>query len=238
MSDQGAGSDASGAPAPAQTVSRRAALRVLGAVPIAGAIGALPALAQQVQPRHGHATPNQPTAPPKPASAPAKPKFFTARELRTVRVLADDVLPADARSGSATDAGVPEFMDFNLSVEETSERTRTQFRGGLRWLDTESKRRHGVAYAAARPAQRHAILDDIAFADKAPPALRHGAAFFAAFRDMVASGFWSSAMGWKDLQYQGHTFVPVWNGCPAPALTKLGVTGREMETRVPLQKVE
>ena len=29
-----------------------------------------------------------------------------------MRVLADLIIPKDERSGSATDAGVPEFMDF------------------------------------------------------------------------------------------------------------------------------
>jgi gluconate 2-dehydrogenase gamma chain len=56
------------------------------------------------------------------------------------------------------------------------------------------------------------------------PELRHGAAFFARFRDMAAAGFFSSAIGFKDLQYIGNTFVPQWNGCPDTALRKLGVS--------------
>src|SRR5688500_14621645 len=40
------------------------------------------------------------------------PKFFTAHEWETVRLLVDIIIPRDDRSGSATDAGVPEFMDF------------------------------------------------------------------------------------------------------------------------------
>jgi hypothetical protein len=41
---------------------------------------------------------------------------------------------------------------------------------------------------------------------------------------MVAAGFFSSALGHKDLQYQGNMFIPAWNGCPEPALRKLGVS--------------
>jgi hypothetical protein len=141
-----------------------------------------------------------------------------------VRVLADDVIPRDERSGSATDAKVPEFMDYNLSVEETTRETRVAWRGGLRWMDTESRRRFGVPYAAASTGQRHQILDDIAWADRARPEMRHGAVFFARFRDMAAAGFFSSAIGFKDLQYVGNAFVPVWNGCPEAALRKLGVS--------------
>ena len=212
-----------------RTVSRRTALKVLGAAPI---VGASAFVQQQQQPqqhtRQTHEAPNQPARDTKqPPPAPARPAFFTQREMRTVRVLADDVIPRDERSGSATDAKVPEFMDFNLSVEETPRETRVAWRGGLRWIDTESRRRFGVAYASATPAQRHQILDDIAWADRARPEMRHGAAFFARFRDMAAAGFFSSAVGFRDLQYMGNTFVPEWKGCPEAALRKLGVSYEE-----------
>jgi hypothetical protein len=205
-------------------VSRRTALKVLGAAPVLG-VGTLIQQQQQQQTRQTHEGPNQPARDTKqPAPSPPRAKFFTQRELRTVRVLADDVIPRDERSGSARDANVAEFMDYNLSVEETTRETRVAWRGGLRWMDTESRRRFGVPYASATTAQRHQILDDIAWADRARPEMRYGAAFFARFRDMTAAGFFSSAIGFKDLQYIGNTFVPVWNGCPEAALKKLGVS--------------
>jgi hypothetical protein len=200
-------------------VSRRAALKVLGIAPLA--------LTQQQTPqppRQGHEQPNQPARDTRqPASQPQR-RFFTAKELRTVRVLADDIIPRDAKSGSATEAGVPEFMDFNLSVEETTADTRIAFRGGLRWMDKESRKRFGTDYASATAAQRHLILDDISWPENAAPALSHGVSFFARFRDMVASGFFSSPLGYKDLEYKGHVFVPEWHGCPPEALHKLGVS--------------
>lgn len=207
-------------------LSRRAALKVLGAVPLAGAF----VWQQQQQPgqqapRQTHEAPNQPAADTKrPPRAPRQNKFFTARETRTVRVLADDIIPRDARSGSATDAGVVDFLEYNLASPETSVEARTQWHGGLRWIDTESRRRFGAAYAAATAAQRHQILDDIAYPDRVRPEFRHGSAFFTRFRDMVAAGFFSSAIGVKDLQYQGNAALPAWAGCPEPALRKLGVS--------------
>jgi hypothetical protein len=116
------------------------------------------------------------------------------------------------------------FLDFNLAEPETGEATRTAWRGGLRWLDAESRSRFGVPYATAKAAQRHQILEDIAWVDRVRPDLRHGAVFFARARDMIAAGFFSSAMGYRDLQYQGNTFVPKWTGCPEAALQKLGVS--------------
>ena len=209
------------------SISRRAALKVLGAAPIVG-VGAFveqQQQQQQQQTRQTHEGPNQPARDTKqPAPSQPRAKFFTQRELRTVRVLGDDVIPRDERSGGASDAKVAEFMDYNLSVEETTPETRVAWRGGLRWMDTESRRRFGVSYASATAAQRHQILDDIAWPDRVRPAMRHGAAFFARFRDMAAAGFFSSAIGYKDLQYMGNTFVPQWNGCPEAALRKLGVS--------------
>jgi len=205
-------------------ISRRRALTILGATALAGPAAMAQQPAQQ-RPRSTEAAPNQ--------ARPQQPqrRFFTAHEFRTVRVLGDDVIPRDARSGSASDAGVPAFIDFHLSVEETSAETRLAWRGGLRWLDTEARRRFGKAYALASEAQRHAILDDIAYPDRVEPAMRPGAAFFTRFRDMCAAGFFSSAAGWKDLEYIGNTFVPVWNGCPEPALAKLGVSYDLMDVR-------
>ena len=229
MNEEGSGERGGDA---TQPVSRRRVLQVLGMAPLiaaTGVVGAQPPHGSPQAPRQPHETPNQPAAgAARPANAAPQRRFFTAREWSTVLVLADDIIPRDERSGSATDAGVPAFMDYHMSVPETSDDARTQMRGGLRWLDTESRRRFGVAYHQAREPQRHQLLDDIAVTPaQAKPEHRAGAGFFASFRNLVASG-----MGWKDLQYQGSVFNPDWQGCPQPALDKLGVHYGLMTTRV------
>jgi gluconate 2-dehydrogenase gamma chain len=150
-----------------------------------------------------------------------EPKFFTAHEWETVRILVDLVIPKDERSGSATDAGVPEFMDFMLQERESM---RMPMRGGLAWLDTECRERFGKSFVQCAEPERRAVLDDIAWPGKARPELSHGVAFFNSFRDLTASGFWSSRMGIEDLRYIGNQFVAQWNGCPPEALRKLGLT--------------
>lgn len=148
------------------------------------------------------------------------PKFFTAHEWKTVRVLADMVIPRDERSGSATDAGVPEFMDFMMMDRSSNQ---LPMRGGLAWLDAECRRRSGKSFVACSHAERGAVIDDIAWPEKAAPEASQGVAFFNRFRDLTASGFFSSKMGVADLRYRGNTAVPVWEGCPDDALAKLGV---------------
>jgi hypothetical protein len=68
------------------------------------------------------------------------------------------------------------------------------------------------------------MLGDIAFPDVAPQGYSAGVQFFNSFRDLVASGFWSSRMGVDDLQYTGNVALASWDGCPVEALDRLGVS--------------
>lgn len=164
------------------------------------------------------------------------PNFFTTAEWATVRLLADYVIPGDERSGSATDAKVPEYIDFLLADRDTREASRTAMRGGLGWLDFECQRRFAVTFVGATDAQRRSLLDDIAWPARARPEMSHGVAFFNRFRDLTAAGFFSSQMGWRDVEYVGNAFLPSWDGCPPEAMTKLGVSQALMATRVPVQR--
>ncbi len=154
------------------------------------------------------------------AGTPFQPEFFDVHEYDTVRLLVDLVIPADDRSGSATDAGVPEFMDFMMIDRPDMQEW---MRGGLGWLDIESHRRFDSTFLDAADTQRTEILDAIAWPEQAAEEMSHGVAFFNRFRDLTASGFWSTEMGINDLQYQGNTVVPEWNGCPEEALRHVGV---------------
>jgi len=119
-----------------------------------------------------------------------------------------------------------------MSAPETNDDTRVAMRGGLAWLNTEARSRFKKNYASLTADQRHQILDDIAWPDKVKPEFSQGTAFFSRFRDFVGAGFFSSAMGWKDLQYQGNVFNPNWQGCPPAAMNKLGVSFALMDTRI------
>ena len=148
------------------------------------------------------------------------PKVFTPAEYRTVRVLVDYVIPRDARSGSATDAAVPEFMDVFMEKRDSM---RNWMRTGLAWLDAECNKRFTKAFAECDDTQRRAVLDDIAWPRRARAEMQNGVRFFNNFRNFTASGFWSSKMGVDDLQYMGNRPQAQWSGCPTPALEKLGV---------------
>jgi len=196
-------------------LDRRSMLRILASAPAAAGIVWTDAEAQQA---HHQAKAAQSAAK---AGTPFKPKFFTPHEWETVRVLVDIIIPKDARSGSATDAGVPEFMDFIVADQEQRQ---TAMRGGLAWLDLECQKRFDKTFVACTGEQRTAVLDDIAWPQRAKPEFSHGVRFFSSFRDLTATGFWTSQMGMKDLQYIGNTYLTSWRGCPDECMKALGVT--------------
>lgn len=149
-----------------------------------------------------------------------RPRFYTTGEFRLVRVLGDLILPRDERSGSASDAGVPEFLDFLMTAYPDMQKP---MRDGLAWMDTASRERFGKVFVACTVTEQGRLLDEIAFPKRAAAAVKDGVTFFSRFRDLVASGFWSSRVGVADLQYMGNRPQAAWNGCPPPALAKLGV---------------
>ena len=67
-------------------------------------------------------------------------------------------------------------------------------RGGLAWLNHQCRRRYRAMFAECTDDQRRALLDAIAWPEVAPPDLSQGVAFVNSFRDLTASGFWSSKM--------------------------------------------
>jgi gluconate 2-dehydrogenase gamma chain len=156
------------------------------------------------------------------AKSPFSPAFFDAHEYATLGVLVDLIIPRDDRSGSATDAGVPEFIDF-MMIDEPARQT--AMRGGLAWLDLECLRRFDKTFLDAATADRAAVLDDISWPTRSKPEFSHGTAFFSSLRNLTASGFFTTKMGIADLKYIGNDFVSNWTGCPDEALKKLGVSG-------------
>jgi hypothetical protein len=202
-------------PADAAEMSRRDAVQLLAALPFAAFLSW--PTAEQEKARRFVDTALKSAA----EGTAYAPKFFTAPEFRTARMLADMIIPRDERSGSASEAGVPEFMDFMMIDRPTNQ---TWMRSGLVWLDAQSNSRFSKPFAEATEAQRQQILNDIAWPARAPAAMADAVNFFNRFRDLTSSGFWSSRMGVKDLQYMGNIFVSEWNGCPPAALKKLGVS--------------
>ena len=150
----------------------------------------------------------------------AKEVFLTAAELATIKVMSDIIIPKDDKSGSASEAGVPAFIEF---IVKDMPQYQTPLRGGLRWLDRESTKRFGKIFTLATKAQQIQIVDDIAYPEKAKPIYSQGVAFFNLMRNLTASGYYTSKIGIADLGYMGNT-PNVWDGVPEDVLKQYGVS--------------
>lgn len=153
--------------------------------------------------------------------------FFTPAEMATITILGDIIIPKDAVSGSASEAKVPEFIEF--IVKDMPEH-QTPMRGGLRWLEMVSLKRFGNSFTAITEKQRIEIIDEIAYPKKAKASMKQGVAFFNLMRNLTTTGFYTSEMGVKDVGYMGN--VPnQWNGVPDDVLKEHNLAYSERELK-------
>ena len=153
--------------------------------------------------------------------------FFTAAEIATITILGDIIIPKDAVSGSASDAKVPDFIEF---IVKEMPQHQTPMRGGLRWLNLESLKRFDKDFAGISPAQRIEIVDDIAYPNKAKATMKQGVAFFTLIRNLTTTGFYTSEIGVKDIGYEGNK-PNQWNGVPDDVLKQYGLAYTEKELK-------
>jgi gluconate 2-dehydrogenase gamma chain len=157
----------------------------------------------------------------------AEPAFFTPMEMATITVLGDIIIPRDSISGSASDAKVPAFIEF--IVKDMPEH-QTPIRGGLRWLDVQCLNRYGKAFTECELNQQMQMVDEIAWPKKAKPDMLRGVAFFNLMRNLVATGFYTSEIGVKDVGYIGN-MPNQWNGVPEDVLKQYNLAYTEKELK-------
>jgi gluconate 2-dehydrogenase gamma chain len=153
--------------------------------------------------------------------------FFTPQEMATITILGDIIIPKDDVSGSASEAGVPDFIEF---IVKDMPQHQTPMRGGLRWLDLESTKRFQKAFKECSKQEQIAIVDDIAYPEKAKPEMKQGVAFFNLMRNLTSTGFYTSEMGVKDVGYMGNR-PNQWNGVPDDVLKQYGLAYTEKEMK-------
>jgi gluconate 2-dehydrogenase gamma chain len=146
-------------------------------------------------------------------------KFFNEHEMATITVLGDIIIPKDARSGSASDAKVPEFIEF---IVKDMPQHQVPMRGGLRWLDLQCLNLYNKTFVDASPAQQIAMVTEIAYPKKAKPEMQQGVAFFNRMRDLTATGFFTTKMGIEDIGFAGNA-PNKWTGVPADVLKQYGM---------------
>lgn len=171
----------------------------------------------------------------------AMDKFFTDHEMATITALADIIIPKDEVSGSASDAKVPEFIEFIVKDMPSHQ---VPMKGGLRWLDMHCMKRFEKPFVDCSSAQQIEVVDDIAYPEikykdekgnevkkgKVKPGMQQGVSFFSLMRNLTATGFYTSQIGVKDIGYVGNTATQ-WNGVPADVLKQYNLAYTEKELK-------
>jgi hypothetical protein len=145
--------------------------------------------------------------------------FFTETERKKIDILVDIIIPDDDISGSATDAGVPDFIEFMMKDFPGFQ---NRMRGGLMWLDHECRARYDLDFLNTNPDQRIQIINEIAFPDVANENLNYAVRFFTSLRNLTVTGFYTTAIGFEDLNYLGNR-PNNWDGVPDEILQKYGL---------------
>ncbi len=146
-------------------------------------------------------------------------QFFSEHELETIAVLADLILPATSTAGSATEAGVPEFVEF---IAKDIPEHKIPLRGGIMWLDSYSNRVFNKEFIACEASQQKDILDAIAYPANSSPEVEQGVRFFSIMRNLTLTGYYTTKMGINDLGYIGNS-PNIWNGVPEEVLQEHGM---------------
>lgn len=152
-------------------------------------------------------------------------KFFDEHEMKTISILADIIIPKDETSGSATDAGVPDFIEF---IAKDMPHHQTPLRGGIKWLDLQCMKKFEKPFTDCSSEQQIEIVDAIAYPELAKPEMQQGVAFFNRMRDLTACGFFTSKIGIADIGYAGNQ-PNQWDGVPQEVLDQYGLKYSERE---------
>lgn len=159
----------------------------------------------------------------------AQDKFFTDHEMATITILADIIIPKDEVSGSASEAKVPDFIEF---IVKDMPAHQIPMKGGLRWLDMQCLNRFEKSFKDCSAQQQLEMVDMIAYPEKAKQSkeLTQGVAFFSLMRNLTATGFYTSEIGLKDIGYAGNK-PSQWNGVPEEILKQYNVAYTEKELK-------
>jgi gluconate 2-dehydrogenase gamma chain len=185
-----------------QGIQRREVLRILGTAAVAAhfpgfskwgiACGHIGNAALQIKPAH------------------YQPQFFSAAEYAAVERLADIIIPSDSTPG-AKEAGVAEFIDFMVAHTPDDQ---YPFRMGVAWLNARAEQVSGKPFVELTGEQQNSLLEPLAFKDKARPGEEDGRTFFVLMRNYTVTGFYTSEIGYKQLDNPALKFYSESPQCP------------------------
>jgi gluconate 2-dehydrogenase gamma chain len=139
-----------------------------------------------------------------------QPQFFTSAEYAMVERLTEIIIPSDTSPG-AKEAGVAEFIDFMVASDSEPQ---YPFRLGLAWLNAYSERSVGSKFMQLTAEQQTSLLEPLGFKDKQRPGEEDGHRFFKLMREYTVTGFYTSEIGFKEIDNPSLRFYSESPECP------------------------
>jgi hypothetical protein len=139
-----------------------------------------------------------------------KPQFFSDREYSAIERLAELIIPSDQTPG-AREAGVAEFIDFMIARDRDQQ---YQFRTGVAWLNAHSERLLGKPFVELSEKDQISILEPLAYKAKYREGEEDGREFFARMREITVMGFYTTEIGYKELDNPALKFYAESPECP------------------------
>ena len=138
------------------------------------------------------------------------PVFFTPAEYAMIERLVEIILPSDETHG-AKEAGVAEFIDFLVGSDPEAQ---YPLRMGLAWLNAHSDRNTGKRFLDLSAEQQNSLLEPLGFKEKVRAGEEDGRKFFALIREYTVIGFYTSEIGFKELDNPALKFYSESPECP------------------------
>jgi hypothetical protein len=128
-------------------------------------------------------------------------KFLTPGEFAIVDEFTDILIPTDEKSGGARAAKVAEYLDQELA-EAFDDELRQKARAGVALINSVSMKLNGVAFVAATPKQRVAVVTAMAGKEGDPKTPE--ATFFLELKAAAVRAYYTSKVGFEDMDYKGN----------------------------------
>jgi hypothetical protein len=145
-----------------------------------------------------------------------KAAFLNDQQNETLIALSDVIIPATATPG-AKEAVVNRYLDLLLSVQPAE--FQRQFSEALAFIDGESQKQLGKDFRALAPSDQIWLLTPWAYPrqpshwmeqeDKPDPGQEH----FERLKALIASAYYGSEIGQKELGWDGSIFHGPYQGC-------------------------
>src|SRR5215510_230460 len=188
----------------AQDIQRREILRVMG---VAAVAAHFPGFARWAC---AAAHPTAEPAPVRPAAY--TPQFFQGAEYKVIERLADLCIPSDETPG-AREAGAAEFVDFMVAHDQEQQQP---MRNGLAWLQARCQRSFARDFLDLTAQQQVSVLEPLAYRAKYREGEESGREFFRRVRELTVMGFYTSKIGYQELDNPALRFYSESPACPHP----------------------